>query len=70
MEGAFISSWLGQVVGFLIFDLWVVWAPLLLFFLAEYFWHHYVAERFIAGIQWDLIEIKVPRYMYKSPRSM
>lgn len=70
MEGAFISSWLGQVVGFLIFDLWVVWAPLLLFFMAEYFWHHYVAERFIAGIQWDLIEIKVPRDMKKSPLAM
>jgi len=46
MEGEFLASWFGRIIGFIIFDLWVIWAPLILFILAEFFWHHYVAERF------------------------
>lgn len=61
---------LGGIVHFLLWDLSVVWAPLLAFYFAEHMWHHYVSEKFIGGIKWNVLEIVVPREMKKNPMAM
>lgn len=54
--------------------LWHYVMPLVVTFflvwLAFKLWHHYVNEDFITGIDWALLEIKVPREVSKSPQAM
>ncbi len=64
------TSILQNIVHFIFADLSVVWAPLLFFYFAEHMWHHYVSEKFIAGIKWNVLEITVPRDMKKNPLAM
>lgn len=63
-----------QVIITLVFSvIWklaIIWAPLLLGWLAFFLWHHYVNEKFISGIQWSLLEIHIPREMQKTPLAM
>lgn len=45
-------------------------APVLLAYIAYHMWHHYVNEDFVAGIQWQLLEIQIPRVVNKTPLAM
>ncbi len=44
--------------------------PIILGYFAVFFWHHYVNEQFIEGVEWVLLEIKVPREVTKTPLAM
>lgn len=44
--------------------------PIPLAYFAFKIWHHYRQDRFIAGIEWVLLEIQVPRDIVKSPSAM
>jgi hypothetical protein len=48
----------------------IIWVPLCLGWLSFFLWHHFVAERFIGGIQWVVLEIHIPRDMQKTPLAM
>lgn len=48
----------------------IIWGPLLLGWFAFFMWHHFVAEKFIGGIEWVVLEIHVPREMQKTPLAM
>ncbi len=58
-----------MILGF-IWKTAIIWAPLLLGWLAFFLWHHYVSEQFIGGIEWTLLEVTVPREMQKTPLAM
>jgi hypothetical protein len=69
MFGDIVASVLGIII-VCIWKLAIIWAPLLLGWLAFFLWHHFVSERFIGGIEWSMLEINVPREMQKTPLSM
>ncbi len=69
MVGDIIISVL-SIILMVIWKLSIIWAPLLLGWLAFFLWHHFVSERFIGGIEWTVLEITVPREMQKTPLSM
>ncbi len=48
----------------------LVLLPLPLAYMAYHMWHHYVSEDFIAGIQWQLLEIIIPQQVTKTPLAM
>ncbi len=47
-----------------------IWLPVILFFIAKKLWHHYVEEDFITGMEWVLLEIRIPRQVDRSPQAM
>lgn len=58
-----------NLIAFL-FKLIGILAPFPLAYLAIFLWHGYRSDRFIEGIEWVLLEIKVPREMNKTPAAM
>jgi hypothetical protein len=67
------ASIIAAVLSFILMLIWktaIIWAPLLLGWLAFFLWHHFVSERFIGGIEWTMLEVTVPREMQKTPLSM
>lgn len=69
MFAAIVSSVFG-IIFLIIWKLAIIWAPLLLGWLAFFLWHHFVSERFIGGIEWSCLEVHIPREMQKTPLSM
>jgi hypothetical protein len=53
-----------------IFYLAPIWLPILLLMLAWKLWFQYIQQSFISGMTWDLLEIKVPRDIAKTPEAM
>ncbi len=48
----------------------LVLLPIPLAYLAYHMWHHYVSEEFVAGIEWQLLEIIIPQTINKTPLAM
>ncbi len=48
----------------------LVLLPIPLAYIAYHMWHHYVSESFVAGIEWQLLEIIPPQVINKSPLAM
>jgi len=48
----------------------LVLLPIPLAYIAYHMWHHYVSEAFVAGIQWQLLEIIIPQQINKTPLAM
>ncbi len=69
MIGSIIIAVL-SVIFTIIWKLSIIWAPLLLGWLAFFLWHHFVSERFIGGIEWSMLEVTIPREMQKTPLAM
>ncbi len=59
-----------SVILSIIWKLAIIWAPLLLGWLAFFLWHHFVVERFISGIEFSLLEIHIPREMKRPLQAM
>jgi len=57
--GGKLASFIGPLVG-----------TVILAYLAAQMWYHYVTRLFISGIEWVLLEIKVPRDVVRSPKAM
>ncbi len=67
------GSIVAAVLSFIVLLIWktsIIWAPLLLGWLAFFLWHHFVSERFIGGIEWTVLEVTIPREMQKTPLAM
>jgi hypothetical protein len=47
-----------------------LWAPIILVIIAWKMWYRYVQHHYITTIKWKLLEIKLPREIYKSPEAM
>lgn len=45
----------------------LVLLPIPLAYIAYHMWRHYVSEDFVAGIQWQLLEIIIPQQTVKTP---
>lgn len=61
------------IIAFIIAAIWklaIIWAPLLLGWLAYFLWHHFVVERFISGIEFSVLEVTVPREMKRPLQAM
>lgn len=48
----------------------LVLLPIPLAYIAYTMWHHYVSEDFVAGIQWQLLELQIPQQVVKTPLAM
>jgi hypothetical protein len=48
----------------------LVLLPIPLSYIAYIMWHHYVSEDFVAGIEWQLLEIIIPQTITKTPLAM
>lgn len=53
-----------------IYGLAPFWAPILLAFLSWKLWIHYVNIHFLSGMKWILLEVRIPKDVYKSPLAM
>lgn len=49
---------------------WWIALPLLAFFFFWDFWRIYLHYHFVTGIKWDLLEVKVPKNVMKTPKAM
>lgn len=54
----------------LIFSLWWVYTPVLLFFILIFIFQVYTKTKYFLNIKWILLEIKVPSESVKSPKAM
>ncbi len=61
-----ILSAIGDVWG----KVWWIALPLISFFIFWDFWLLYLHFRFVTSIKWKLLEIKVPKNVLKTPKSM
>lgn len=56
--------------GNVVFEAYFLWLPLILIFLFWKLWVYYVRFYYISNARWTLLEIKMPREIYKSPQAM
>ncbi|MBI1960988.1 MAG: hypothetical protein HYS43_01810 [Candidatus Liptonbacteria bacterium] len=49
---------------------WWIIVPLILFYILQEVWLFYVRKKFTDAIKWTTIEVRVPRSVLKSPKSM
>lgn len=47
-----------------------VWLPPLLIYIAIKLWLYFIRARFINGLEWTLLEIKLPKIINKTPQAM
>ncbi len=47
-----------------------VWLPLALIFTFWKLWIHYIRAYYISNLEWTLLEVKLPREIFKNPRAM
>jgi len=47
-----------------------LWLPIVLFFVFWKLWIYYIRARFISKLDWTLLEIKIPREIFKGPQAM
>lgn len=57
-------------IGQIFLNLWWVYLPPVLFFIALDLWVVYLKLKTIAAIKWQLLEIKIPRDIQKTPKAM
>lgn len=48
----------------------ILWAPMILGYVAFFLWHHYVEEEFLGGIEWQVLQLHIPRENDKTPEAM
>lgn len=48
----------------------IVWLPVALLFISWHLWIHYIRKSYIMGLDWVLLEIGLPRDVFKSPQAM
>jgi len=53
-----------------VFDSHFLWLPIILCFVGWKIWLHYIKYKFVQSIEWVLLEIKLPREITKSPKSI
>lgn len=53
-----------------ILGFWWILLPIALFFVLRWVWLNYIYSKFIAGLEWILLEVKFPRDAVKSPKAM
>ena len=70
MEALDIFNQIIPTAGSIFFHYWWLLLFFVLTLLAPSFWLVYVQSAYAAGIQWALLEIKIPREIRRSPRSM
>lgn len=51
-------------------DVWWLWGFLILFFVARSMWRAYVQEYYKRSLKWNLLELKIPREVRKTPKAM
>jgi hypothetical protein len=51
-------------------EVWWIVLPLIAFFIFWDFWRFYLHVRFVKGISWKLLEIKIPKNVLKTPKAM
>ncbi len=49
---------------------WFIWLPVALFFILREEWLKFKRLKFVSGLKWILLEVKVPREVAKSPKAM
>lgn len=49
---------------------WWILIPAALFFIFKNLWLSYVEQKYISGLSWSLIEIKIPKEIEKTPKAM
>ncbi|MCA9356480.1 MAG: hypothetical protein R3B64_02335 [Candidatus Paceibacterota bacterium] len=59
-----------NIIKFIFTDLIYIWLPILLFYMMYFLWEQYIEDKFVSGIEWKLLEIKIPRDIDKSPLAM
>jgi len=57
-------------IGLGILKVLLVLLPIPLAYIAYIMWHHYVSEAFVAGIEFQLLEIVIPQTINKTPLAM
>lgn len=69
---AFLSGFFNQltVAWAVIANTWWLWLPPALFFSGKWVWAYYLKVRYFSGLQWVLLEVKIPRDIKKSPQAM
>ncbi|TSD02099.1 MAG: hypothetical protein Athens071424_195 [Parcubacteria group bacterium Athens0714_24] len=48
----------------------LLWIPIILVWILWKLWNYYIHSKYISNLNWSLLEIKLPREIYKGPRSM
>ena len=66
---SFIFSTLGAVFGF-VFSWWWVWLPPTLLISTYEAWLFYREQKYVAGLQWVLLEVTPPPNVPRSPKAM
>lgn len=69
MIQAFLNSPVIPILEY-IYGLAPFWAPLLLALLSWKLWIHYVNINFLSSMKWILLEVRIPKDVYKSPLAM
>jgi hypothetical protein len=69
MDPSFVGGTFVQLL-FFISSLAPIWFPIVLVFVAWHSWLRYVRLSFISGLKWTLLEIRLPRDVFKSPQAM
>lgn len=64
-----LISLLGSSIS-LVFKLSVIWFPLILLYIFCILWVRYARMHFLHSLEWDLLEIRVPQEVSKSPIAM
>lgn len=49
---------------------WWTFTPIVLFFILFHLWIFYIQRRYASRINWKLLEITIPREVFKSPKAM
>lgn len=58
------------VISAIFSNTWWLWLPFLLFFGGKWLWKEYLKTRYFGSLEWDLLEVKIPRDIPKSPQAM
>lgn len=68
-----LSNQLTLLLGDLIITVWnskYFWLPIILAWLLYKLWMYYIHYKYIVGLNWTLLEIKLPREIHKGPQAM
>jgi len=69
MHPDFFSGTFIQLILFIL-SLAPIWVPLVLILVAWQFWVKYLRVSYLASLEWVLLEIRIPRDVFKSPQAM
>ncbi len=70
MADTLYSNQIGGGVFQFLYATWFIWLPVALFFIFREIWLNFARLRFMSGLTWVLLEVKVPREVAKSPKAM